>query len=184
MKSFLLLILSLTLAACSGGGGSSGSSETADQIYGEWYYEAPGSSASSASGVIGKIDKDGNFSFLQGYAYSDGTRAVFYVRKNIGRYIRNGNEFKVTYTYETCSPIGEETLNVSMSGDKLIVATADGSFSLMLSRMSETTTLKNIAMIEDTGCNILSKIERKDKRAVANVKAKSFFDRVKKMQKP
>ena len=177
MKLLFSLLSILALAACSGGG-SSGSSETADPIYGEWYYEAPGSTASSASGIIGKIDKDGNFSFIQGYAYSDGIRATFYVRKNIGRYVRNGNEFKVTYSYETCSPVGEETLHVSMSGDKLIVAISDGSFSLMLSRMSETTTLKNIAMIEDKNCNILSKIEKKDKRSVASVKAKSFFDRV------
>lgn len=178
MKILLSLLLILSISACSGGGGSSGSSETADPIYGEWYYENPGSTSTATSGVIGTIDKDGNFSFIQGYAYSDGIRAVFYVRKNVGKYVRSGNEFKVTYTYETCSPIGEETLHVKMSGDKLIVATADGSFSLMLSRMSATTSLNNIAMVEDTGCNILSKIEKKDKRAVASIKAKSFFDRV------
>ena len=178
MKKLFILISMAALSACSGGGGGGGSSEAVDPIYGDWYYQAPGATSTQAKGVVASLLKDGSVKFANVYLYSDGSNSVAYTRKSIGTFTRNGNEFTFTYSYETCSAVGSEKLTIKMSGDKLLVNVPSAGLTLTMSRMASSSSINTLAAIEDKNCNILSKIEQKQKRQVASVKSKSFFDRI------
>lgn len=174
---FIISIISLSiLASCSGGGG--GASESTDPIYGDWYYQAPGGTSTQAKGIVATISKDGTVKFANVYLYASGGSAVAYTRKSLGTFVRNGNEFTVTYSYETCDPVGTEKLTIETSGEKLIVSAPNSGLTLTMSRPSGTSTIQTMAAIEDKNCNILSKLESDQKRSVASAKSKSFFDRI------
>jgi hypothetical protein len=178
-----LIISFLVLSACSGSGGGGGGTDSvqaagvSDPIYGTWYYQAPGATSTQAKGIIGKIDANG-IQILNAYIYTDGSNATVYIRKSIGTYTRSGDVFSVKYSYETCSPVGQETMFLSVVGDKLTVLNQDKSVQLLLSRAVDNGSLLTAAFIEDKNCNILSKIEAKAGRSPASVKANSFLDRV------
>lgn len=179
MRMILVLVFTSILASGCDKKGDNKSTEPVDPIYGDWYYSAPGGSTSEDRGFFGSLKQDGTISFAQAYAYGDGHTAVFYVRKSIGKFERNGETFKVKYSYETCNPIKEETIYLKYLNGKLLLANSDRTISIAFARAAAETTLQNMAFIEDKNCNILSKIENKEKRAPANAKVKkSFFDRV------
>lgn len=178
MKKLFALFSIFALSACSGGGGGGGSSEVVDPVYGEWYYQAPGATSTQAKGVVASLNKDGTVKFANVYLYTDGSNSVAHTRKSIGTYVRNGSEFTFTYSYETCSAVGSEKLTIKMSGDKLLVDVPSAGLTLTMSRMASNSTINTAAAIEDKNCNILSKIEQKQKRQVASDKPKSFFDRI------
>lgn len=179
MKQYILASLSfLTLASCSGGGG--GSSESTDPIYGEWYYEAPGATSTNSKGIIGKVSADGKLSFSYYYATGNTNSATFYVRNSSGTFTRTGDAFDVTYSYETCDPVNRETLYIKKSGDQLMVQNADKSVSYLLSKVTSLN-VKNLAIIEDKNCTILSKREKSEKRVPANSKSTSFMKRFEKL---
>lgn len=133
---------------------------------------------SSRFNFIAKIDGAGNLGFASFYGYSDGSSATYYYRKSEGTFTQTGDNFAVKYSYETCSPVGQETLNIKVSNGKLSVYVPSTGYSFMLSRASGESTLSTSMGIEDRNCNILSKLESKEKRLPASAKAKSFFDRV------
>lgn len=175
MKTIFAILSLLVLASCSGGGG--GTSSSVDPIYGEWFYEAPGSTSTRAYGIIGELKSDGTIQFANVYGYMSGKSIVVYTRKSIGTFERNGDAFKVKYNYETCSPVGSETLYITHSNGMLYVRNADQSLNIGFKKSEGTTTKYNTLAIEDKNCNILSKIEKINNRLPANTNSKSYFDR-------
>ncbi|MBX3041953.1 MAG: hypothetical protein KF789_14700 [Bdellovibrionaceae bacterium] len=166
------------LAACSGGGSGGDSNKSADPIYGTWYYEMPGGSSTSAKGIVAEI-KEGKVFFAYIYAYSSGGSIVMYHRKSEGTYTRNGNVFEMSYSYETCNPVGSETLELSVSGDTLTVYVPNSGIGILMQRSSGGGQIQSMIAIEDRNCNILSKIQaanqKKEKRTIASASKGSFF---------
>ena len=180
MKQLGLLFV-LFLSACSNGG--SDSSATTDPIYGTWTYTYPGATSLKAKGFIAKIEKDKIF-LVQAYGISDGSSTIFYTRKSEGSYVRDGKNFDITYSYETCKPIGRETVQIEITPEgKLLVVDPANKVALLMSKSTNTgSTAESMAAIEDKNCNILSKVEKSENRSVANSAEKSFlaiFDKIK-----
>lgn len=176
MKVLLLLSL-LLIMSCSKN--DSAPADPADQVYGSWYYQAPGGSSTSAKGIVATLDKNGSVQFAYVSGYASGGTAAFYTRKSIGSFTRSGEAFSIKYTYETCNPVNQETLYIKMRGDNLLVSNSDRSVTFTMARPSATISNQMIAVIEDKNCNILSKADKESTRSVANVKTKSVFDIVK-----
>lgn len=153
-----------------------GSSSSTDPIYGEWYYQYPGATSTRANGIIAKIE-DGKIFFAHVYAYTDGTSTIVYHRKNEGTYTRDGKSFTMNYTYETCDPVGSETLELTYVDGKLAVYIPASGVGLQMNKTTKENSFDSMAVIEDRNCNILSKTEKTQKRAVASTKSKSFFGR-------
>jgi hypothetical protein len=177
MKFFFALGLVLLNLSCSNK--SSDAGPTADPIFGTWTYVSPNSTSSSIRGYATTIDANGNILFMQIYGYSDSASAKLYVRKNIGTYVRNGEVFDIKWSHETCNPVGSETVKIkSLSLDSLVASLSKDTIQLSFSRAVTSDPVKNLAIIEDVNCTILTKLEGfgKTKRAVASVIGKSFFD--------
>lgn len=181
MKMIFAAIALFLLSSCSGGGGG-GSSETVDPIYGDWYYEMPGSTATQGKGVIGTIQKNGSISFSYYYAVGNTNNATFYTRKSVGTFERSGNNFSIKYSYETCDPVHQETLILTESGGALIVQNSDKSVTIKMSKVTSLN-VKNLAIIEDKNCSIVTKLESDSKRLPASSKLKSFLERFDRLHK-
>lgn len=174
----LLLVSLITFTSCQKDSKTS-STNTTDPIYGSWYYQFPGATNSHAKGIIGTIDKDKIF-FAYVYVYSDGQSTIFYHRKSEGTYNRDGNIFKINYTYETCNPIGSESFELTASGDQLTVYLKSEGIGYVMLRSKDTNLQQTMLAIEDKNCDILfTKLEKEQKRKVASQKGKSFFSGIK-----
>lgn len=176
MNFLVLLVAVFALTACQGAGGGNASQST-DPIYGEWHYISPGSTNVKAKGIIATIDKDKIF-FANTYVYTDGTSTVFYYRKSEGTYKRDGKRFYITYTYETCNPVGSETIDLTPNGNSLTVYLPSKGLGLQMLKSTDSASSTSALAVEDKNCNILAKIEKSQKRAVASEKNNSFFERI------
>lgn len=174
MKILSLLFFVWALSACSNGG--SDSAATQDPIYGTWSYTYPGATSTKAKGIVAKIEKD-KLQIVHAYGISDGSSIIYYTRKSEGTYLRDGKNFSITYSYETCKPIVKETIQLELtSSDKLLVFDRVNKVSLSMSRVTNTGAVADsMAAIEDKNCNILSKVEKSENRSVANSSEKSFL---------
>jgi len=173
-----LLLAVLLLIGCSKSGSDS-KAVVEDPIYGNWIYETPGSGGQR--GLVGILDKSGTILLMNYYGYVNSFGVVVIVyRKSQGTFVRNGDSFNVTYTYETCDPVRSETLIMKVSNlDQLLVNAVDFGVIMSLNRAPATTTPLSVAAVEDTRCEVLAKLEKKEKRSIASTKkSKSFFDRV------
>ena len=172
-----LLLCFLFLVGCSKSGSDEKPIEV-DPIYGNWIYVTPGSNGQK--GIVSILNKDGTISNTSFYSYSVTANSVkFYYRRFSGKFVRNGDTFDIKYDYETCDPVGTDVLNLkSASADKLYVNVPRLGLFLTFNRVPESTSPIDITAIEDKNCDILAKIEKKEKRSVASEKSKSFFDRM------
>lgn len=161
MKIVLLLACLSLLSACGGSGGSSPSpavqttSASTDPVFGTWYFKSVGTTSSSGSGFIGTIDEKGNVKAMALKFVSDGTSAYVVYRKSIGTYVRNGSQFQMSYSYETCKPVHTETLSLVPSGDKLIMTSFIQPTQIILTRLvDDSSSPMAMAMVEDVNCNL------------------------------
>ena len=166
----------LFIAGCSGSKSSDSAKE--DPVFGNWIYETPGSNGQR--GIVGVLDKSGTITLMTYYGYATNSNTVTtYFRKSVGTFIRTGDSFNITYSYETCTPVGNETLILkTSSNDQLYVDVVSQGLFLTFNRAPANSSPLNITAIEDKDCNILAKLEKKEKRSIASIKSKSFFDRV------
>lgn len=59
--------------------------------------------------------------------FPKGNMAVAYYAKNEGTYVKSGNNYTVTYTYQTCNPVGSEVYKITGSNpDDIIGITQQG----------------------------------------------------------
>lgn len=176
MKTILILIAAISLVSCS----KNDDSAPIDPIYGDWYYRLQGSSSSNAGGILGELKSDGTINVARISGSSDGQTATVYVRKSIGTFERNGDEFRIKYSYETCNPVGQETLYLKVVDDKLLLQNSDKTVAIYFARSTENSSLTNMALIEDKNCDKMAKVENKTGRIPASTKPKSIFDGINK----
>ncbi len=152
MKSAVILfVLSFGLISCNKG---SDSASATDPIYGTWTYLAPGATSTVFTGYGGTIKEDGSISLLSMKAYDNGITPVIYYRANIGKYVRTGDTFVITYSKETCNPMGTETIILKYSNSQLLMTTPSSTTIVAFSKASTSyQPIENLTMIEDTACN-------------------------------
>jgi hypothetical protein len=157
-----------------------GSSSSTDPVIGNWEYDLPGSTSTSAKALALNLDNAGNVTAATVYGYRSGNSVVLYYRKNVGTYTRSGNVFTFTYSYETCNPVGSEQFTIqinSSNSNQLLVSDSQQGVSLTMNREAAGSGNSNIsaAAIEDKGCTIVSKLEAKTNRLPASVKDSYLF---------
>jgi len=177
MKTLILIVIGLVLTGCNKSSDSP-PAQPEDPIYGAWTHTMVGSTSTKKTGYTGIISKDGNVTTTKTFEINDGTATVRAYRKNVGKFVRNGEEFKVTYSYETCGPIKEETFYLSHKNNQLVLTDADKSYFIYFDRAKEAETVVNLTVIEDKDCKIITKLESKQKRTITSEgkKPKTFFD--------
>ncbi len=158
---YLIIISFLCLAACGGGSGGGGDSvakvSIEDSVYGNWIYQTPGSDGQR--GAFAAVNKDGTMvamSYAGVVTDINTNTVVIYYRKSEGTFIRNGDSFELTYSYETCNPVGKETVRIKVNGfDQLLLNIVDSGTILAFNRVPPQSEAINVTMIEDKNCNIL-----------------------------
>ena len=186
MKYLILLFFSFIISACQPPDSKSSSPQNStpqgsvDPIYGSWRYTIPGTSTSNSLKYIVAIIDSNKITHIVAYSMNDGATAKIYFRRYEGTYQRSGNKFDVNYSYETCNPVGKETLLIIASGstnNNLVLSNEDSSLILMFARITPTDTSQLTAsLIEDKNCDIIAKIQKKSSRSIASEKAKSFLE--------
>lgn len=174
---YYLIICLLILTGCSNDGSDKVDKE--DPIYGNWGYIVPGTN--NQKGIITIIGKDGTFTNMSFYGYSDGINKVkIYFRRYSGTYVRTGDRFDIKYDYESCDPIETDTLNIkNVTDDRIYLSVPRLGLFLTYNRAPTANAALDITAIEDKNCTILSKLEKKEKRSIASMKkTKSFFNRI------
>jgi len=150
----IILLLSTIVLLTSCNKGSDSAAATTDPVFGSWSYIAPGATATVFTGYAGILKEDGNVTLLSMKAYDNGVTPVVYYRKNIGKFVRTGDSFKITYSYETCNPMGSETINLKYSNTQLLMSAPPSTTIVAFSRMATSyDPVENLTMIEDTACN-------------------------------
>ena len=146
-----------------------------DTILGAWGY-VPVSTASTEKGIYVKLDTS-QFLSVSYYATISGNSILMYFRKYEGTYTMTGNRLDVTYSYETCNPVGHESFNLNLKNGQLVVGNIDNSVIFNMQRVpgSQVANLTFTA-IEDKGCNKFVKNESKKDRMPANTEKKTPFD--------
>lgn len=183
ISAFVVCSLVVFFQNCSGGGSSS--SSTAPFV-GQWEYDAPGSTATAAKGIVLNMDGSGNMSAYAVYAYQSGNSVVGYYQKSSGTYTNSGNVFTFTYTYQTCAGNNPEqyTIQANPSNANQLIIT-DGNTTYTMNRTSSGSSNLSVSSTEDKGCNIVSNIQAKSERLPASLKESyiTFFGHYKKGQK-
>lgn len=182
-----ILAISSLIISCNGGSGGGGGSaapdgpalaqSTDDQVYGDWQYLYPGGTANKAKVLVGKLSKDGSIKFTTAYGVGDANNISMAFRTNIGTFTRSGDNFNVTYSYETCAPVGSEIIKIKIdpsNSNRLFVANSDGSVFITMQRMTQSTSNAIVTAVEDKNCNLFTKLMKNEKRMPAS--AKSFFE--------
>lgn len=146
-------------------------------------YQFPGGTANKAKLLVGKLSKDGSIKFTTAYAVGDANNITMAFRNNIGTFIRSGDSFSVTYSYETCDPVGSEVIKIKIdpnNSSRLIVSNADGSVAFTMTRLTPSVSNAIITAVEDKNCNLFAKLFKAENRMPAS--AKSIFDIFKAMK--
>lgn len=141
-----------------------------DPVFGEWKFEtetSPGRGTrqpGSIKGISASVKEDGSIHIV--YAYANATGSGFAFRKMIGSFKRHGDKFDISYSYETCNPVSNETLIVRINPkypDQLFVESLDGSLSFYMDRVENAAAAYQASGVEDKGCTPISKTQSKDR---------------------
>lgn len=157
MKLMLLVIgIGLSIISCKGS--DKGTTAAAvDATVGTWYYISPASTATVEQGLIAYVYADGTYNSLSYKATKTNGVISAFVRKKIGKYVKSGDSFTITYSYETCTPINSETFTAAIaanSNDQLNYVNADKTVAASFIRSTGgASDPVNITLVEDTACN-------------------------------
>ena len=165
MKTNLMSLLILSMAFLTGcsGGGSGGDATTgaaiaasSDSNAGIFFNAVKSTTNSSKYALVLKISGTNSFNAVEVYTPTSNS-AVSYVRKSKGTFIRSGDTYTVTWSYETCNPMGTQTYTISTNNpaDKIFV-TSGNTTVMMLNDAAYAAPydLANFSYtVEDTDCN-------------------------------
>ena len=168
MKILLIVIVWACLIGCS----NKSSEETVENsIYGEWHIDSRGNTSLSGRGTLLKINSDGTFIMKQFVGFSNGGNPYSYYRKSEGRFVQNGDDLNVTYTYETCNSIKTETVNIKLvNSEQILVKFSDNQSHISFFREDDSSRLNENQMLEDTSCIFAKNLEKSPSRIPASIK--------------
>lgn len=164
MRSLISIVTILILAGCgsSGGGGSVSVDAMAlagqDPLVGGYYFAGQFQSTGGLyfSGI--RIEP-GNKVTVTDLATQNSVSTIFHMRKNVGTYVKNGDQVTITWSYETCDPVGTSVVTISASNpsDRILV-TSDNTTVQYLNIVKwpiDDGGVANtaVAAIEDVACN-------------------------------
>lgn len=176
MKQIIIVFASSFVFSCSNSSSGSGQNNdsnavaSANTIDGTWVYVNPSSTESAAKG-LGAVISGSKISLIAMYMYQQPSGYKVYFRKSEGTFIKDGEKLTISYTYETCSPLSTEVAYVKINGDNATISANNGSLIYTMKRYAnnDPSSPLNMTMIEDTGCTILSKLQKlKNTRSVAS----------------
>lgn len=167
LVSIFLLAFVVLGQACapSGGGGDSSNSDAVGlsgngSIYGTWIYRAPGSGAGIGSGIIAtlKEDKTINIYSIRAKIEPNGIDTTVIYRQSYGTFEINGNTISANYSYETCNPIGSESLKVELDkndSSKLYVEVIAQDAMITMTKPTTSDSDLLVTAIEDKNCDLM-----------------------------
>lgn len=182
----LLLVSTFLFLACSNKDDSSGAppssqniSAGSGKIYGTWIYEYPNSTASNIHGMGAVLGDDGSITILNMYIKPGTNSATYIFRRSTGTFKQEGDLMHLKYSYETCNPVGSETLLVKQdpqNADRLFVSNEEKTVMFTMHRSKSTQSDLMMTMVEDKNCNLISKTWNKDRKP-ASIKSVLEFSK-------
>lgn len=164
MRIILACLSLILLAGCGSGGGGGGGGAPAggegamgggDNKIGT-YYQAVAKSNGDEYWIALNIEPGNIVNYLEIF-YPGGNHTHGYYRKNNGTYKKSGDDYSVTWSYETCNPVGTDTAKITGSDPSdRIVMTVDGTSIAMLNtnKWEPAVDVNSfVALTEDTACD-------------------------------
>lgn len=119
MKNIFVLILGMTLVGCGSGGGGGSVDANANGLVasqseiasGNYYFY--GQLSNGDHYFSGIYTRPGNIVALVDLYSKAASPYTFYVRKSEGTYTKSGDTVVVSWSYETCNPVGSEVFTVT-----------------------------------------------------------------------
>lgn len=163
MKYLLLVAMMFSLAACgsSGGGGvpadGAAIAASGDHLAGTYAYTLTNQSGDMYMSYLQIAP--GNKVFAVEMVTPRSNHSLIYARKNEGTFIRSGDTYTVTWSYESCDPVGTQTFKITSidPADRILVTS--GNVSLQFLNVAKWypdtgTANSGLTMIEDVSCNL------------------------------
>lgn len=155
LKVFLFGILAISLMGCGSDGGGGSSKPNKSSALAGTYYMA-GTHNATGDLLLSMINIEGNKIEAVNMLIVDESHA--FVRRQEGTYTKNGEDLSIVWTYETCDPVGSETVKVSYTdpSDRIFVTIDNSTYQLLNAEkwMPDTDYTNTLfLMTEDVECN-------------------------------
>jgi len=156
---FCLLSISLLSACGSSGGGGDGAvnaAAIADEMAGTYYTAF--TKNGSPYHLVAKIGPGNKVSTAELYFKSFSSAAGAY-RESNGTFVKNGNDYQITWDYETCNPVKSQTVTITAIDPSDRIFAKVGNTTLQLLNAIKYKSSHDIgsvtALIEDVNCNLI-----------------------------
>jgi hypothetical protein len=165
LSLLIALVLSISCSKSSSSGGDSVNTTSDTEpiapadILGKTYYYA--AQKTNGDKYILAIQMEANKSVKNIAILWPASGSTIY-RKNSGTYVRTGDNYTFTYTYETCNPMGSEKFNISSLGKGTATIWPDGSAAKLTFYDEQIYAVSGLninslqSMTEDVNCNLIS----------------------------
>lgn len=156
-KSILFFLCFPLLSACGKKSDGNAAASASDPYIGTYFLA--GESASTSDIFVSTISiEPGNKITGVNMVFPGGSTSHAYFRKNVGTYAKTGDEFLVTWSYESCDPEGTESFTVTSKdpSDRIFI----GSGSTIIQYLNNAkwgsdngSANSALVLTEDTECN-------------------------------
>lgn len=162
LRALIIALISIVFVNCGGGGGGGVSSDggqglapLAAKYQGNYFIDY------SLTSKPGKYYHDeviisGNQVAIISFVFASLSPGGGYYRVNKGTFTENGNTVTITYSKETCNPVGTETLEINGDQTNYLTVT-QGEITVIYKNSNAFSSAFDpsaiVALVEDTNCN-------------------------------
>jgi hypothetical protein len=168
LKIIILSSMCLAFGACSPSSSDSKSSSdpataaSTDPLVDNTYFKASTDSSTNTNLIFAFKVKPGNTFSAITLKYSISSGAAVY-RKYTGTYVKSGDNYAITYNYETCNPTGTDNLVITGNAASVVGVKQNGSPTTVMFYNDKAYTIAGVSELtlssatEDVNCNLISK---------------------------